>query len=171
MAKFIFRLDAVLRLRQEERARRRQELAEAILAQQVLEAEERRIRAEKLQLQAMLTRHAAPGTVSVDALLEARRYELLLAAQEKYLTEQQARLRAEIDRRRDALARADAAVKLLEKLRQRRQTEFTRQQLRREARLYEEQLALRAYYGASHSGFSTEEAPTFIGDEASSGTD
>jgi flagellar FliJ protein len=144
MARFHFRLDAILRLRQEERDRRRQELAAALAAEQLLATELTRLQAERLQLQHYMTQAAAPGQVPVENLLDARRYELVLAGQERHLEEQRKKLAAEIDRRRQALLQADAAVKVLEKLRERRLRQHEQEESRRLARQTDELVAMRA---------------------------
>ncbi len=143
MAQFRFRLDAVLRLRREERDRRRQELAAALAAEQLLAAELSRVQAERLQLQQYMTQAAAPGQVPVENLLDARRYELVLAAQEKHLQEQRSKLAAEIERRRQVLVQADTAVKVLEKLRERRLTQHKQEEARRLARQADELVTMR----------------------------
>lgn len=138
MAKFEFRLDAVKRLREAEQARRRQELAEALTAETLLQAELARLQAEAERLRSELAAASSPGPICVDKLLDARRYELALQLQQKLLADQQAKLQAEIERRRQVLAQATTAVKVLEKLKERRLRQWQVQEIRRYYRAVDE---------------------------------
>ena len=118
MAKFKFRLATLLRLREATRDERRTELAEAYRADDVLGEHLDHVGRELGLLQAQCRKAAGPGTVDVDRLVEAQRYEVALRAQENQLAEQRKVVGAEIDRRRQTLLAADRNVRLLEKLRE-----------------------------------------------------
>ncbi|MCS7236812.1 MAG: flagellar export protein FliJ [Thermoguttaceae bacterium] len=148
MSQFNFRLQTILRLREAERDRRRNELAEALAAERALSAQLAKLQADLEALQRELISAASPGSISVEKLLEGRRYEVTLQAQAKFLEGERAKILAEIDRRRLALTQADMAVKVLEKLRQRRLTQWESEQVRRTLRELDE-------LASSRSGIQT----------------
>ncbi len=121
-----------------ERDHRRADLAKALRAEEVLRGE-----IEKLQLE---QRSAAdqgrvlksPGAADVDSLLSMHRYAVQLVAQQKLLVAQLSQVQAECERRRMALVEADRGVRVLEKLRERRSSEYEHEQLRREAKQLDE---------------------------------
>jgi flagellar protein FliJ len=61
---------------------------------------------------------AMVGALDVDQLLDSHRYEMVLAAQLKFIADQHAKLAVEIEKRRQALVAADREVRVLEKLRE-----------------------------------------------------
>ncbi len=160
MAKFTFRLDVVLRLRETERQRRRQELAEALAADRLLEAELNRLTSETLTVKKLLAEASAPGALSIDKLLDLRRYELTLQAHQRIIEEKREKVAQEIVRRREALTQADRAVKILEKLKERRLREWQREETRRTFRAIDELANTRAAPPAD-AGFQAQsgEAP------------
>jgi len=146
MAKFKFRLATLLRLREATRDERRGVLAEAYRADDVLREHLDRLGEELGRLQAQCRQAAGPGTVDVDRLVEAQRYEVTLRAQQNRLSEQRESVRAEIDRRRQALLAADREVRLLEKLREKQAWRHRQEENRREIKQLDEvagQLATR----------------------------
>lgn len=151
MAQFRFRLQTVLRLREAERDRRRSELAEALAAEELLAAQLARIQAELEALRGHLARAAAPGSISVEKLLEGRRYELTLQAQMRLLETERTKIVAEIERRRLALTQAENNVKILEKLRDRRYAQWQRAENRRNLQSLDEQATLRAPFLVANS--------------------
>jgi len=121
MKKFQFRLDSLVRLREAVRDERRAQLAEAMRIQASLDGEMQQLR---LKLDEARQMHTAPrGTVDIDRLLVAERYEMVLLLEKHKLEQQQATMNAEVEKRRQALVWADQDVRVLEKL---RETQFQR---------------------------------------------
>jgi flagellar FliJ protein len=71
-------------------------------------------------------------------VLAAQRYQLVLEAQRRALAEQAARLDEEIERRREDVVAADQQVRVLDKLRERRQREHRYAAERAEAKRLDE---------------------------------
>lgn len=138
MAKFKFRLATLLRLREATRDERRTELAEAYRADDVLRKHLERVGRELFWLKAQCRKAAGPGTVDVDRLVEAQRYEVTLRAQQRQLTGQCEAVGAEIDRRRGALLAADRDVRLLEKLREKQARRHRQEEHRQEIKQLDE---------------------------------
>lgn len=141
---FQFRLEPVLRLRVAERDARRAELAQALEAEQVVQAQARDLKAELAQMRQLTTTACQPGTVNVDRLLNSHRYELLLQVQLDQLRQRSVQVRAEIERRRERLVEADRDVRVLEQLRDRQAAEAAREVLRSEQKQLDE-IALRRH--------------------------
>jgi len=144
MAKFKFRLATLLRLREATRDERRAVLAEAYRADDVLREHLDRLGEELGRLQTQCRQAAGPGTVDVDRLVEAQRYEVTLRTQQNRLSEQREAVRAEIDRRRQALLAADRDVRLLEKLREKQAWRHRQEENRREIKQLDEVAGQRA---------------------------
>jgi flagellar FliJ protein len=119
MSKFVFRLGVLLRLRESRRDECRSALAEAYRVDEVLRKQLEGMARELDALREFCRRKASPGTVDVDRLVEAQRYELVARAQQRRVLQQRQTVSEEIDRRRQALVEADREVRVLEKLRQR----------------------------------------------------
>jgi flagellar FliJ protein len=141
MAKFQFRLQTVLDLRRGERDRRREDLAQALAAEQILMDRRRQLEADA----ALMTEHARgasqPGEVRVESLLDSVRYGLILAAQRQTLVDQLARVVQEIEVRRQRLVEADRQVKALELLHNRRLDEHQQREALIEVRQLDEAAA------------------------------
>ena len=144
MAKFEFRLATLLRLREATRDERRTELAEAYRADNVLQEHLGHVGQELNWLQAQCRKAAGPGTVDVDRLVEAQRYEITLRARQGQLTQQREAVGAEIDRRRQALVGADREVRLLEKLREKQARRHREEENRQEIKQLDEVAGQRA---------------------------
>jgi flagellar protein FliJ len=118
MARFKFRMATLLKLREATRDERRTELAQAYRADEVLGENLEQVRTELIALEDRCRKAAGPGTIDIDRLIEAQRYEIILKVQQRNLNEQRGRLAAEIERRRVALLAANREVRVLEKLRE-----------------------------------------------------
>ena len=118
MARFKFRMATLLKLREAARDERRAELAQAYRADDVLSEHLEQVRTELNALEDQCRKAAGPGTIDIDRLIEAQRYEIILKVQQGNLNEQRGRLAAEIERRRVALLAANREVRILEKLRE-----------------------------------------------------
>ncbi len=119
MSKFKFRLATLLRLRESARDQRRSQLAEAYRAEEAILDQSRRVGDELAGLMRVCREVSGPGELNLDRLLCARRYEVTLRAEQRDLKDKVDAVRAEIDRRREALVAANRAVRVLELLRDR----------------------------------------------------
>jgi flagellar export protein FliJ len=128
----------LLRLRLSDRDQRRADLAKALRALEVLQAELSKVQIEQAESAERGRALKAPGAADVDALLATHRYEALLAARRRQLTDQLAQVENECQRRRLALIEADRNVRVLEKLRERRAAEHAKRIERREAKQLDE---------------------------------
>jgi flagellar FliJ protein len=138
MAKFRFRLATLQKLREIQRDELRSKLAEAVQAQQILEEQLTQV-ANDIQILLEMRRSAVQsGTLHVDPLLEAQRYQGVLYAQQDKMREQIRLLSAEVERRRQALVEADRQVKVLEKLHERKLAEHHAKQLLAETKVLDE---------------------------------
>lgn len=142
MTEFRFRLASLMRLRESERDERRESLAQAYHADQVLQQHQETLRGDLRENQRQVQQCSAPGPVAVERLLGRHRYELVLQTQLRQLQQQRQTIAAEIERRRQALVEADRELKILEKLRERHFQEYVFQQQKLELRELDE-IALR----------------------------
>jgi len=138
MSAFHFRLETLLRLRMAERDERRADLAKALRAEAVLQGELRQIETEQLQARAKVREQSAPGAADVDGLLQTNRYQLALKACRGQLEGQLVQVRAELERRRQALLEADRGVRVLEKLRERQLAAHRDREVRLEIKVLDE---------------------------------
>jgi flagellar protein FliJ len=118
MARFKFRMATLLKLREATRDERRTELAQAYRADEVLSKNLEQVQTELNVLEDQCRKAVGPGTIDIDRLIDAQRYEIILKVQQSSLNEQRGRLAAEIERRRVALLAANREVRILEKLRE-----------------------------------------------------
>jgi flagellar FliJ protein len=153
MANFTFRLEPLLKLRKAERDRRREELSEAYQAEQVLAAQQQVLRQEMEQTKTLSKKRSQPGSIQVEHLLNANRYELLLTSQLQQLAAQQQQVKGEIERRRQVLVEADRQLRVLEKLRQRHEEAYRTAEAKLETRRMDE-VALQRRQGQRAVGSS-----------------
>ncbi|MEX2119523.1 MAG: hypothetical protein WD847_08000 [Pirellulales bacterium] len=114
MRTFQFRLATLLRLRQAVRDERRGQLAEALAAAAALSARLDELDRDLNQLKQQQTCRA--GSLDLDRLLEADRYEAMLRAQRAEVQRQRDAVAVEIDKRREAVVAADRDLKALQQL-------------------------------------------------------
>lgn len=145
MAKFQFRLATLLRLRENVRQDRRTALAEAYGADDLLRQRQEQVAAEMAALKGSCRDAVGPGTVDIDRLLAAQRYEVTLHAEELQLGRQRELIAGEIERRHQALVQANRDVRVLEKLRQRQAERHREEMARREIRELDEVAGRRAF--------------------------
>lgn len=136
MSRFIFRLRALLRLREAARDQRREQLAEALLLDQQLRDEVARLDSDRQELRAAST--ARVGPVNVDQIIDGQRYEMVLIIEQQKLAQQIESVRQEIERRREALVEADREVKVLERYRDQRAARHQEQELQRQQKEHDE---------------------------------
>ncbi len=145
MAKFSFRLAALLRLRESRRDECRAALAEAFRVEEALAKQLDGVSRELDALREFCRKNASPGAVDIDRLVQAQRYELVARAQQQRLTEQRQTVAAEIERRRQALVEANREVRILEKLRQRQAEQHRREEELREVKRLDEIASQQAF--------------------------
>jgi flagellar FliJ protein len=148
MTAFTFRLEPLLRLRTAQRDRRREELAKAFRAEQLLEQQQQAVQQELQVTRQQAQQQSSPGPIQVDQLLHAHRYALLLHAHLEQLRRQRQAVRQEMERRREALVEADRELRILEKLKERHSLAHAYQQQRADVRTLDE-IALRRRAGRS----------------------
>jgi flagellar FliJ protein len=142
MARFQFRLKALLAVREATRDERRVELAEAQAESSELNERRAGVERELAKQQELFRSGTSPGRLDVDRLKTAHGYDLVLRQELRVLTEHEQTLTAEIERRREALVAADREVRILEKLRERQHEQFRQQQMVRETKHLDEVAAL-----------------------------
>ncbi len=145
MAKFTFRLTALLRLRESRRDECRAALAEAYRVDEALRKQLENLDRELDALREFCRRNASPGAVDIERLVQAQRYELVARAQQRHVVQQQQTVAAEIERRRQALVEADREVRILEKLRQRQAEQHHREEDLREVKRLDEVASQQAF--------------------------
>ena len=131
MGAFTFRLQSVLKVKREARDQARYELARALQAETILKTQQEEGQKEVRQLLSQLVKAQTTGEISVDWIMELRRYEVVLKTQLAQGLEQMEQVGGEVERRRDLLAHADREVKVLERLEAKKKNEW----LKREQRL------------------------------------
>jgi flagellar protein FliJ len=143
MGDFTFRLETVLRARQQQRDACRADLAiaieeDAVLARRLAELDQSRGEAVRQRREA-----AAPGPLDLDRLAELRRYEESLSREKQEVEEQQREAAWQVEQRRDALLAADREARALEKLEARQREQHDARQERRETMILDEIAAMR----------------------------
>jgi flagellar export protein FliJ len=138
MSKYRFRLETLEKLRIAERDQRRAALADGYRAEQILVDQRMALAAESAALRESQRTALASPYMNINQIVEAQRYDSVLYAQQNLLKEQAARLAVEVERRRLAVVEADRAVRVLDKLDERRRDEHRKQQERVEHRQLDE---------------------------------
>ena len=124
MSHFSFRLQPLMKLREAQRDRCREDLAHAYRADQILQERQEAVRQEIEETKRVARSKSEPGRVEVESLLNVHRYELILSSQLQQLAAQRQKVAVELERRRLALVEADRGLRMLEKLRERHACEF-----------------------------------------------
>ncbi len=145
MARFTFRLAALLRLRESRRDECRAALAEAYRIDEVLGKRIDGLDRELGALREFCRANASPGAVNVERLVQAQRYELVARAQQGRLVQQRQTVAGEIERRRQALVEADREVRVLEKLHERQAEQHRRDEDLREVKRLDEIASQQAF--------------------------
>ena len=134
--RFQFRLQTLLRLREAARDERREQLAEVMRIDDALRKQLAEL--EGLQSEARALQRLGVGRVDVDRLLEAQRYEAVVALEILHVERQRAAVAEEMNKRREALVEADREFKVLEKLREKRLQEHGAEVLAQEMKVLDE---------------------------------
>ena len=122
-------------MREEARDLCRHELARANQAADILKQQQTDLGMELQELAGQLLRAQTTGEVTVDWVMELRRYEVVLKLQVAQLDEQLKQVEEEVERRRERLALADQEVRVLERLKANQKIEW----LEREQRIEQNQ--------------------------------
>lgn len=133
-----FRLTAVLKLREQTRDERRRDLAQAFEAERILQSRLSAIQAELAELRDRTRDSSGHGTLDIESLLNARRYQMIIKSQISEVETQLRQVLAEVERRRAALVEADRDVKTLEKLQDRQAQQLAAAEMKREAKQLDE---------------------------------
>jgi len=140
---FHFRLARLLRLRETARDESRQNLSAAQQAEDRIRARIAALNDTLTSLRAQTANASQPGTIEVQRLLEADRYEITVQSQLQVALDQLQAASAEVDRCQDVLVEADREVKKLEKLRQHQVSLYERDENRRAIKQFDEAAARR----------------------------
>ncbi len=143
MAIFRYRLATMLRLRENERDRCRQELAEARREAEQAAARVNQIKEELIELRARVQQVARPGVIDVERLRNAQRYEQQLRVDLQQAEANHQAAAAEAERRRQTLVEADREVHMLEKHREQQLARHRAAEHRMEIKLLDEQTIVR----------------------------
>jgi flagellar protein FliJ len=143
MSKYQFRLETLRRLRIAHRDQQRSALADAFRAEQILADRRAELVAEQAQLRNMQRAAVSGHYADVNQLVEAKRYETILVANEHLLADQARRLAEEVERRRLVLVEADRAVRVLDLLDEKHKQEHRRQAQRQEVKRLDEVAMMR----------------------------
>ncbi len=139
MAGFKFRLQTLMRIREATRDERREQLAEVLRIDEALVAQLTDLQRDRLMARKEQT--FGVGRVDVDRMLGMQRYEALLTAEIDHVERQRKTVGEELDRRRAALLEADREVRVLEKLREQRHTEWRAEEAAAEMKVTDEAAA------------------------------
>jgi flagellar export protein FliJ len=132
-----FRLKSILKLRRRERDYAGKEVADAMAAIAVLDNKLAEIDSQQRSMES-IRRQSGEGRVSLYQILDAERYQLILAAQSAHIMQDRSLLVQELERRQAKLVLRQQAVKALEKLEQNHRDHLVDMQNKREqARLDE----------------------------------
>jgi flagellar protein FliJ len=128
---FRFRFDSILQLRRRERDEAGAAVGKANEAIQRIDEQVEAIRLERRRVNEQAARQRV-GTISVDSLLAAGRYDLQLLADEHALQQTRGQLVQELERRQVKLLAAEAELKRFERLEENERVAYQAEMLRRE---------------------------------------
>jgi flagellar protein FliJ len=128
---FTFRFATLLKLREAARDARQAELNEALQAEEAVREHIDEAAREIVALRDYTRQVSAGQRLNVDQLIASQRYELVLRAQQRHWEQQLEKVRAEIERRQQALVEASREVRVMEKLRERLRERFQQEEDRR----------------------------------------
>ncbi len=151
MSRFVFRLAALLRIRESRRDECRAALADAYRVDEVLRKQFESLSQEIEALREFCRMKASPGTVDIDRLVEAQRYELVARAQQRNIAQQRQTVATEVERRRQALVESDREVRVLEKLRERQAEQHRCEEELRETKRLDEVATQQTFRQLQHA--------------------
>ena len=117
MAKF--RLATLLKIREQERDMAAKALQDVRMAIEKLENAQLEIEQANRQMNEA-RKESSYGAINLHQILDAQRYQMVLAAQSAQIADHKGKLNQELERRQFALIQSQKAVKSLEKLRDQR---------------------------------------------------
>lgn len=117
MAKF--RLATLLKLRERDRDVAAKAVQDVRLAIEKLHERQREIDESNRSMDAY-RKHSSNGTIHLHQILNAQRFQTVLAAESAQIADQQGTLRQELEQHKIALLQCQQAVKSLEKLKEKR---------------------------------------------------
>jgi len=117
MAKF--RLATLLKLRERDRDVAAKAVQDVRLAMEKLHERQGEIEESNRSMDAY-RKHSSNGTINLHQILNAQRFQMVLAAQSAQIADQQGTLRQELEQRQITLVKCQQAVKALEKLKDKR---------------------------------------------------
>lgn len=129
--KFQFRFAPILQLRRQIRDDAGIAMGQAIAAITRIDQQSEQIEQRRMELRQDASAQRI-GNLSVDSLLAGGRYDLQLQAELHALAETKSKLLQELDRRKQALAAAEAEVKRFERLEEKDRQKFLTLQAKRE---------------------------------------
>jgi flagellar FliJ protein len=138
MQRFRFRLATLMKLRKEVRNARRTELNRADEAAATLAAQRAAVAARIEGLARHVRDAVGPGTIDLEPMIQAQRYQAVLQAERQALDDQMVVVAEEIERRRAAVVVADRDVRILEKLHDRQEVRHRQQELKEEIKQLDE---------------------------------
>jgi flagellar FliJ protein len=143
---FRFQFQKLLDLRRNARDECRAELANASQAERLLREEIDRITAEQVQLQDCIRQASQPGSVPIEHLRGAHRYQRALAAQLRTLEHRSAQLANQIACSRQRLLEAQRQLRVMERLCEKKKTRHQQKAAIQQRRRLDE-IALRSSLG------------------------
>jgi flagellar export protein FliJ len=141
MAHFQFRLATLMKLRKEARNLRRTELNRAHEAAATLAERRADVDSRIEQLASQVRGAVGPGTIDLEPMIQAQRYQAVLQAERQALDDQAAVVAEEVQRRHTAVVAADREVRVLEKLHDRQAARHREKGLKEETRQLDEAAA------------------------------
>jgi flagellar export protein FliJ len=154
MAKFIFKLDGVLRQRSNVVQQRKRELASIMTRMTALEAELRSLDATVRAAELDLRTNRLVGVIDLAFLAAHRRFSLAMQRKAMGIAEKMAGVKLEVDQAKQKLAEASKRKKILEKLREQHYRRW-REDLDRRDQAEMDEIAMRLSY-ADLTGAGTE---------------
>ncbi len=156
MANFQFRLQSVLKLRERERDQAADAVQQAQLALDKLNKQIDELTQES-NLQNLVRHQASLGTVQVQQLLDVQRYQLYIAQKIAGVQSNVTLIEKELEVRRGKLVVCEQAVRVLEKLREKQQAEWSQIALIRQQARLDEWASYRHLAGSSNESLSPDE--------------
>ena len=114
-----FRLATLLKIRERDRDQAAKMVQDARLAIAKVDENKRELMVQNTEMND-LRKGASSGAIDLRRLLDAQRFQMVLAAQVQQLDEHLGKLQQELERREASLLKCQQAVKSLEKLRDQR---------------------------------------------------
>ena len=138
MAKFKYRLQTLLQLRETTRDERRADLAQAQHADDILHNRQNTVEQQRRELLESTRDSIKPGPVNLDHLINCQRHDWMLEMEEQQIAEQRKQVAQEIERRHAVLVEANRSVRVLELLKEKQLDRHRKEELRLETNLLDE---------------------------------